>query len=454
MKPECKHEELLFQDLGSRKIVVRNDAETTSSDAGLLVLREIDHNRKIMERFAKCFRDYRTPWKILHSLVDMLRQRIFGICQGYEDLNDHEEWRKDPMLAIACEKDLGDRLAGKSTLNRMELPVVNEKDERYKKIICDQEKVRDLLIDLFLESYRKEPKEIIIDIDATNDPVHGEQEGRFFHGYYDEFCFLPFYAFVGEHILMAELNTADEDPGKLAYGPLRYLYFRIRDRWPNVRIVIRGDGGFCRERIMSFCDEYEIQYVFGMPGNKRLKRTIGREMHKAKKEYEKTGEPQRIFKDLKYKTAKTWSRFRRVVAKAEHLSNGANPRFVVTNLDAEKWQAQSLYEDLYCARGNMENRIKEQKLFCFSDRTSTHYLRSNQLRLFFSALAYVFFVDLRLRLLAGTEWSNARIDTLRLKLLKVSAWIVVSRRRVLVRIPTSFPYWDVWIASSVNLKAA
>ena len=407
-----------------------------------------------MKRLAECFRDYRTPGKILHSLEDLLRQRIYGICQGYEDINDHEEWRKDPMLALACEKELGDILAGKSTLNRMELPVVTEKDERYKKIMCDHEKIRDLLIDLFFESYRKEPKEIIIDIDATDDLLHGEQEGRFFHGYYDNFCYLPLYAFVGEHLLLADLNTADEDPGNLAFGPLRYLFFRIRARWPNVRIIIRGDAGFCRERTMCFCEEFEIKYVFGLPGNARLKKAIGHELREAKTAFENTGKPQRVFKELKYKTKKTWSRPRRVVAKAEHLSNGANPRFVVTNMDIDQWPARRLYEKLYCARGNMENRIKEQKLFCFSDRTSTHYLRSNQLRLFFSAIAYVFFVDMRRRVLAGTDWANARIDTLRLKLLKVAAWITVSRRRVLIRIPASFPYWDIWITANRNLKAA
>jgi len=454
MKPECKPEGLLFQDLGSQTVIVRNDAETTSSDGGLLLLREIDRRYTITDRFAACFEDARMPGMIAHSLVSLIRQRIYGICQGYEDLNDHEEWRNDAMLALACEEQPGTICAGKSTLNRMELPVVEEKDRRYKKIEYNREKVRAFLVDLFLGAYRKEPKEIVIDVDATNDPLHGQQEGRFFHGYYDEFCYLPLYAFVGEHLVLADLFTADGDPGKRALGPLRFLYFRIRSRWDKTRIIIRGDAGFSREEIMKFCEEYGIEYVFGLSGNTRLKRAIGRSLKEAKVAYEQTGLAQRRFAELRYRTKKTWSRSRRVVAKAEYLSNGPKPRFIVTNIDAQKWPARELYEKLYCARGNMENRIKEQKLFCFADRTSTHFIRSNQLRLFFSALAYVFFVELRRRSLCGTDWENARIDTLRLKILKVAARIVVSRRRILIRFPASFPYWAVWKTIHRSLRAA
>jgi len=457
MQTQCKQfkqKELQFQDLGRKKVVVRNDGEKTSSDGGLILLREIEEKRKIIEGFSQCFYDGRNQKKITHSLVDLLKQRIFGICLGYEDINDHENWRSDPMLVFSCNKNQDTVLAGKSTLNRMELPVISEKDKRYKKISYDTEAVRELFIKIFIESYEKEPKEIILDLDATDDPLHGEQEGRFFHGYYDEYCYLPLYAFVGEHLLLADLLKADADPGNQAIGRLRYLIYKIREVWLNVRIIVRADSGFCRDAIMSFCESQDnVDYVLGLKGNSRLNKALGNAMELAKQEYKKTGCKQRVFREIRYKTKKSWSKKRRVIGKAEYLPLGKNARFVVASLDETEYTGQVLYEDFYCARGNMENRIKEQQLFLFADRTSTHYLHSNQLRLWFSSLAYVFFVFLRNVGLESTDLERSQVDTIRIKILKVSALVKESCRRVLVRIPESFPYWDIWIAVNKNLCA-
>jgi hypothetical protein len=454
MQTQCKQNELQFQDIGKKKVVVKNDGEKTSSDGGLIILREIEEKRKIIERFSECFFDGRNQKKITHSLLNLLKQRILGICLGYEDINDHEQWRYDPMLAFCCNRNQNTALAGKSTLNRMELPVTLEKDKRYKKISYNSEAIRELFIKVFTESYKTEPEEIILDLDATDDPLHGEQEGRFFHGYYDEYCYLPLYAFVGEHLLLADLLKADSDPGNQAISRLRYLIYKIREVWPLVRIIVRADSGFCRKEIMSFCESQDnVDYVLGLKGNSRLKKAMGTALELAKKGYKESGCKQRIFKEIKYKTKKSWSKKRRVIGKAEYSSLGENIRFVVTSIDETEYSSQALYEDLYCGRGNMENRIKEQQLYLFADRTSTHYLKSNQLRLWLSSLAYVLFVILRNTGLASTDLDRAQVDTIRLKLLKVSAFVKESCRRIFIRIPESFPYWDIWITVRNNLCA-
>ena len=361
---------------------------------------------------------------------------------GYEDLNDHEELRKDPLLAVLVEKsDPGEEaLAGKSTLNRLELTKeMASAKERYKKIALNHGAVDHLLVELFLQAHREAPKEIILDLDATDDPLHGNQEGRFFHGYYGHYCYLPLYIFCGEFLLGARLRPSNIDASAGSVEELKRIVPQIRSAWPEVRILVRGDSGFCREELMSWCEAESVEYLLGLAKNERLKAEIQKEMEEAETQYQQTGCAARFFKEFCYQTRKSWSRARRVVAKAEHLEKGENPRFVVTSLSQEGWAAQALYEQLYCARGDMENRIKEQ-LMLFSDRTSTAYLRSNQLRLYFSSVAYVLLQMLRRLGLEGTELAKAQCATIRLKLLKIGALIRISVRKVGVSLAGGYPY--------------
>ena len=446
MSPECIQQELQFQDHRRRKIVVTNDGEITSSDGGLLLLREIERKYQIVKRLEQCFNDKRNPNKILHSVSTLLTQRIFGLCQGYEDLNDHDEWRKDPLLVMACNKEEDEYAAGKSTLNRLELgkEVTPEYGERYNRIDWDENRIEDLLIDLFLDVYKKTDEPIILDFDATDDPLHGNQEGRFFHGYYDNYCYLPLYVFCGEFPLIAKLRTSNRDASDGSVEVLQKIVMKIRARYPKAVILVRGDSGFCREKIMRYCEENNIFYLFGLARNKRLKRAIGGSMREAFLKSTASGKGERVFAELKYKTKTSWSQIRRVVAKAEYLPKGENPRFIVTNLPEDKYPSRELYEDVYCARGDMENRIKEQQLYLFADRTSTAWMSSNQLRLWFSTFAYLFLCVLRSQTLEGTEWRKYQASTIRLKILKVAAQVVFSVRRVRIRLPRSFPYWDIW----------
>lgn len=454
MNTKCKQRELSFQGFGRRKVIVQNDAETTSSDGGLIILSAIEQRRRFIRRFASFFHDSRNVKIIQHPLESLLKQRIFGICQGYEDLNDHEDWRNDPVLALVCDKEPGKTFpAGKSTLNRLELgPVNGTESERYKRISWDDERIRIFFVNSFLESFSVAPETIILDFDSTDDPLHGEQESRFFNGYYDEYCYLPLYVFSGEHLLVADLRSADEDGATGALETLQFLVKHIRNKWPDVRIILRADSGFCRNDLMNWCEENNCFYVLGLPRNARLIRAIGSELNSVKLCCAATGQASRVFKELLYKTRSSWKKRRRVVAKAECLPRGVNPRFLATNVPDEEWDARALYEDLYCARGNMENRIKEQKLFLFADRTSCHPFRANQLRLWLSSVAYLFFVELRKVALAGTEWVTAQVNTIRIKLLKVAATVTTSFRRVLIHVPLSFPYWDDWLGMHKKLS--
>ena len=316
--------------------------------------------------------------------------------------------------------------------------------ERYKKITLDFEAVEELFVDVFLDSYACAPKEIVLDFDATDDPLHGRQEGRFFQGYYKAYCYLPLYVFCGDHLLVAKLRRSNIDASAGTVEVLAWLVARIRSRWPNVRIIVRGDSGFARDEIMAWCEQNGVDYVFGVGKNSRLIRAIDSELAEAKARWQQTGRAARVYKDFRYQTKDSWTEERRVVAKAEHLAKGANPRFVVTSLPMRPWPARALYEDLYCARGEMENRIKEQQLCLFADRTSTHKMRSNQLRLWFSSMAYVLVSALRRLGLRGTKLSRARCDTIRLKLLKIGASVRVSVRRVYVAIATSYPLQDLF----------
>ncbi len=417
MNTECTPDQLDFQGFGNQKIVVTNDAEISSSDAGLTLLHQIEQRYSIIDRLEKCFTDNRNPAYIIHSLKTLLTQRIYGICQGYEDINDHDEWRKDPLLSLVCGNKDGSYVAGKSTLNRLELgkEITEEYGDRYNKITWNNDLIEDLFINLFLDSFDTPPSEIILDFDATDNPLHGNQEGRFFHGYYGCYCYLPLYVFCGPYLLTAKLRTSDIDGSAGSVDVLKRLVPKIRERFPKVSIILRADSGFCREAIMGWCEANHICYLIGLPRNNRLRKAIGRELHETKKLYKEKEKPQKQYKDFTYKTRKSWSRRRRVIAKVEFLNNGSHCRFLVTNLVSSSSKPQRLYEEVYCARGNMENRIKEQQLYLFADRTSTSWMSSNQLRLWMSSFAYVFFVFLREKLLHGTDWAKSQVVTLQNK---------------------------------------
>jgi hypothetical protein len=432
-------------------VVGRFDGGAITSDAGGLLLREVEKRTGILERFARCFRDYRQEEQIEHTVKELVAQRVYALALGYEDLNDHEQLRRDPLLAILAEKadptgesrvrarDRGKALAGKSTLNRLELTkAAVEAQERYKKIVMDQAAVDRLLVEVFLEAHAQPPAEVVLDLDATDDPVHGNQEGRFFHGYYGHYCYLPLYIFCGDSLLCARLRPSNIDASAGCVEELQRIVAQIRQAWPQVKITIRGDSGFCREALMAWCEQGGVDYVLGLAKNKRLKAEIAREQEQAAAEYAQTGKAARVFKEFSYQTRESWSRARRVVAKAEHLEKGANPRFVVTSLSPTAGEARALYEERYCARGEMENRIKEQ-LSLFADRTSTAFLRSNQNRLYFSSLAYLLVEALRHLGLQATDLAQAQAATIRLKLLKIGALIRITVRRVWVSLAGGYP---------------
>jgi hypothetical protein len=390
---------------------------------------------------------------------------VYGLVLGYEDLNDHDVLRKDSALALLVgksdltgdervrEQDRGNPLAASSTLNRLELSTPEAAPvDRYKKIAADPGAFDRLLVDLFIESHPKPPREIWLDLDATDDPLHGHQEGRFFHGYYRCYCYLPLYIFCGEQLLCARLRPSNQDAATGSVEELERIVTQIRAHWPKTRIVIRGDAGFCREAIMRWCEDNRVRYVLGLARNKRLQRALGKEMAAAKAAHERTGNPARRFRDFRYRTRKSWSCERRVIGKAEYLPNKANPRFVVTNLTARDASAKRLYERLYCARGDMENRIKEQQLGLFADRTSTATMRANQLRLYFSSFAYVLMQGLRRLGLAGTAHAKAQSTTIRLKLLKIGARIRITVRKVWLSFSEAYPYADDIAVILANIR--
>src|SRR5437899_8627268 len=454
MTTECSQIGFEFHSLKNRAIRAQFDGGAITSDGGGLLLREVEKRTGILRRFATCFTDYRNPDLIEHRVEELVAQRVYGLALGYEDLNDHDELRKDPLLAVLVEKsDPSETLAGKSTLNRLELTrATASAKERYKKIVLDHAAVDGMLVDVFLQAHPQAPQQIILDLDASDDPLHGNQEGRFFHGYYGHYCYLPLYIFCGEFLLGARLRPSNIDAAAGSLEELQRIVKQIRAVWPEVRILVCGDSGFCRQELMAWCEAESVDYVLGLAKNERLKAEIKKELRKAKRQYHETGRAARIFKEFYYQTRKSWSRRRRVVAKAEHLEKGENPRFVVTSLTAEEWPAPALYEELYCARGEMENRIKEQ-LMLFADRTSTAYLRSNQLRLYFSSVAYVLLQMLRRLGLAGTALAKAQCATIRLKLLKIGALMRISVRKVWVLLAGGYPYVALFRQVHENLCA-
>jgi len=451
---ECIQSDFGFKACGKREVVARFDGGTISSDGGAFLLRQTDQRLNLLARLAECFLDGRNQERVEHSIREMLSQRIYGLALGYEDINDHEQLRKDPVFGIlAGREELEEPLAGKSTLNRMELGCGTK--DRYKKITFWRDAVDELLVKVFLEAHPKVPDQIILDMDTTDLPLHGKQEGRFFHGYYDEYCYLPLYVFCGEHVLCARLREANHDASFGSLGEIQRIVAQIRAAWPEVKIILRGDSGFCRNELMSWCESHGVDFVFGLARNQRLRRIIGFQMHAATEQWEQTGKAARVYSEFDYQTKKRkkggWERERRVVAKAEHIDGKENPRFVVTSMASERWAAQSLYEEVYCGRGDMENRIKEQ-FSLFADRVSSETMRANQMRLYLSAMAYILVSGFRRLGLQGTEMAQAQVSTIRTKLLKIGAQIRVTVRKVWVSMASSYPWQGVYQQVWANLR--
>ena len=465
MQTHCSANQFTFQAFGSRSVSSSFDGGHITSDSGGLLLREIEEAQRFLQRFSQCFTDLRNPRFIEHSVYELISQRIYGLCFGNEDLNDHDLLRADPLLALLCGKqdlegknrrnarDRGKPLAGKSTLNRLETAGSLLSDRpRYKKIVAEMNELEEYFIGAFLRTTKKPPHLLILDFDATDDPLHGKQEGRFFHGYYDCYCYLPLYVFCGDHLLWAQLRKADIDASDGALEVLQRLVKRIRHKWPLVQILVRADSGFCRDALMSWCEANGVKYLFGLAKNRRLLKRITRTMKKARRDWAFSGRAARRFIQFSYRTRNSWSRARRVVGKAEYMDKGENPRFVVTNLSSQEYEGQELYEKLYCARGEMENRIKEQQLYLFADRTSSATMRANQLRLWFSSLAYVILNELRSVGLRGTRMAEATCASIRLKLLKIGAHVKVSVRRVVFSMASGYPDQDLFQTILSNLQ--
>jgi Transposase DDE domain group 1 len=458
MPTQCSPQPLGFAPVEGRAVVAAFDGGAVTSDAGALLLGAADRAIRLVERFAACFHDDRAADRVEHSVARLVGQRIFGLALGYEDLIDHDQLRHDPILAVLAGRLAARRsgcapLAGKSTLNRLEhAPAAGP--TRYHKIGHDPAAIERLLVELFLEAHATAPKRIVLDLDATDDPLHGHQEGRFFHGYYDCYCYLPLYVFCGRHLLAAKLRRSNIDASAGAVEEVERLVTRIRARWPRVRILLRGDSGFAREALMAWCERHRVDYLFGLARNDRLVERIAAELAWAEDESAATGRPARRLADFLWSTRESWSRRRRVVAKAEWTGGGPNPRFVVTSLRGRDIDARRLYEEIYCARGEAENRIKECQLDLFADRTSAATMRANQLRLWFAALAYVLLCALRRLGLAHTQFARATCGTIRLKLLKIGAQVRLSVRRVKVAMASAFPYADEFSLAHTRLRRA
>jgi hypothetical protein len=457
MTTECTQATFAFHPLAGREVVGSFSGGDITSDGGALLLREVEQRTGILRQFAAGFVDHRDPDLIEHTVAELVAQRIYGLALGYEDLCDHDDLRHDPLLAVLVGKadpsgqdrlrarDRGKPLAGKSTLNRLELtPADATADSRYKKIVVDKGSVERFFVDVFLQAHRTPPRRIVLDLDTTDAILYGHQQGRFFHGYYENYCYLPLYIFCGQFLLCARLRPACLDGAAGSVKILTRIVAQIRAAWPAVEIVIRADSGFCREKLMAWCETHGVDYVLGLAKNERLIAELAAELAQARVQYEQTGQAARVFKDFAYQTRESWSRPRRVIGKAEHLEKGANPRFVVTSLPAARLDARTLYADEYCARGEMENRIKEQQLYLFADRCSAATLRANQQRLWFSGVAYVLVQALRRLGLAGTRLEKAQGHTIRAKLLKIGAQVRVTVRKVWVWLAQSCPYAGVF----------
>ncbi len=457
MPTECSAEQFDFGIVEGRPVVAAFDAGLVTSDAGALLLGATDRAIDLIGRFAACFRDWRCAELIEHEIVTLVGQRVFAIALGYEDLNDHDDLRHDPVMAVLAGKLAARRkdcapVAGKSTLNRLELS--RTEPTRYHKIAYDQEAIEALPVDLFLEAHQRVPEQIILDLDATDDRLHGDQEGRFFHGYYDCYCYLPLYVFCGRHLLAAKLRRSNIDGSAGAVEEVARIIAQIRRHWPFVRVVLRADSGFAREELMAWCEANRVDYILGLARNARLVAKIAAELATAQAAAKETGQPARCFKDFTWITRESWSRPRRVIAKAEWTQDEANPRFIVTTFTRSEAGARQLYEDIYCARGEMENRIKECQLDLYADRTSAATMRANQLRLWFASMAYILLCALRRIGLAGTRFTNATCGTIRLKLLKIGALVRISVRRIKFAMASACPAAEDWVHAAIWLAAA
>lgn len=426
-----------FPVANRRRVQASFTGGDVSSDGGLVLLRQADRRLQLTATLAKRLPDPRDPTKVTHPLVTLMRQRLYGLCQGYEDLNDHDRLRTDVALQTAVEQD--DDLASASTLCRWE----NGADRQAAWL------VHQWWLEQFIASHAAPPAELVLDLDATDDPLHGQQEGAFFHGYYGQYCFLPLYVFCGERLLVAYLRPSNIDVARHAWAIVALLVKRLRQAWPTVKIVVRGDSGFCRWRLLRWCDRPAVHYLVGLAKNERLLALAQLLIEQAATQYEQTQQKQRLFGAFPY-AAHTWDRARRVIVKAEHTAQGRNPRFVVTNLTGE---ARTLYDEGYCARGEMENRIKEQQLGLFADRTSCHGWWANQWRLLLSGLAYTLMETLRRIGLAGTELARAQCGTIRLKLLKIGAVLVRNTRRVRFLLAASYPHQELFATVVARLAS-
>jgi hypothetical protein len=455
MPTECNAERFDFAPVERRAVVAGFDGGAITSDAGALLLGATDRAIRLLDRFADCFIDRRKPELVEHLVATLVGQRVFGIALGYEDINDHDELRHDPIMAVLAGKLEAGRkdcapVAGKSTLNRLELS--RETATRYHKIGHDAGAIERLFVTLFLEAYTTPPQQIILDLDATDDPLHGHQEGRFFHGYYDCYCYLPLYIFCGRHLLAAKLRPADIDGAAGSVEEIARIVAQIRERWPDVRIILRADSGFARDALMAWCEANGVDFIFGLAKNVRLNRAIGAELVAARQESQETGQPARRFKDFMWSTRKSWSRQRRVIAKAEWTQGEANPRFIVTSLPPGDGEGRHLYEDVYCARGEMENRIKECQIDLFADRTSTATMMANQLRLWFASMAFVLVDSLRRIALQATDLADATCGTIRRKLFKIGALVTISVRRIKLAMASGCPYKAVFATAHRALR--
>jgi len=451
MPTQCSENELDLGRSAGRKLVGAFDGGAITTNGGAVLLAGAERGLRLADRLAACFTDLRAADAVKHTLPDLLRQRIFGIALGYEDLIDHDALRFDPALAAVIDNP-GGALAGKSTLNRLEHAGKIGQD-RHHKLDHDTAAIERLFGDLFLDAHSKPPTRIVIDLDATDDRLYGEQEGRHFHGYYDCYCYLPLYIFCGRHLLAAKLRSSANDAADGATEEVARIVGHIRERWPRTTIVIRADSGFCRDDLMSWCEENGVQYVLGLAGNERLVSQIASELKAAERKAKRTGQPARVFADFSWRTRKSWSAKRRVIGKAEFTNGSANPRFIVTNVHAAFGSARFLYETVYCQRGEMENRLKECQGDLFADRTPTPTMRANQLRLWLSSLAYVLMCAVRRIGLAGTKLERATCGTIRLALLKIGARVTISVRRVKLAFASSCPQADVFAMAARRLCA-
>ena len=467
MKTDCNLKRLHFGRLGRREIVADFGGGQLSSDGGCLLLRQVEEKTDLIGGFARhAMRDYRDASRIEHTLPELLKQRVFGLALGYEDLCDHDELRRDPLLASAVGKNdpsghsrgrrnLGRPLASSATLHRLETTAENPAHERYLRFDVDPEAADDYFLEHFVASMKRKqraaPKELVIDLDPSDVELHGKQEGRFFHGYYGHYCYLPLFVYCGDYLLCVRLQTADRDPARHTVEVMKKIVNKLRSVWPKVRIVLRADSGFSREEIYAWCEAHSVDFVIGLARNPRLEAVIAEGLAEAKGLCQATGQAARLFSAFDYRTQETWSRQRRVIAKAEALPLGQNPRFVTTSLlDRDpRW----IYEDLYCQRGEAENRIKEQQLYLFGDRLSAETMRANQNRLYFSALAYLLIRELRETGLRGTDMAQARADTIRLRLFKIAAQVRVTVRKVWVRLSSACPFAEVFQKAQASLIA-